>query len=183
MNRSNLLPPDRQAANRHRRARRRWVTIDAALAILLAMIATVYLVSRTSPPEAAAARATDLTALNATLVATRQQSVILQAKARVAAEGSDRPDFSHLLTAVARSLGNDIVLDGVDAAPATNGKTRTVTLAGVGRSHAAVTQFTLRIEAMRLFTAVRLADTSARAIGGVDGVGFRVLCSWPAGEP
>lgn len=182
MNRANLLPADRRAANRHRRARRRWVLIDTALAVVLLVIAVLFIGGRTAPEAVAAGRPSDLSTLNAKLIATRQQSAALQVKARIAAEGSDRPDFSRLLTAMARSLGGDIVLDTVIAAPAANGTTRSVTLGGVGRSHAAVTQFVLRIEAMRLFNGVRLSETSMRAAGGIDGVGFRIQCALPAGD-
>ena len=185
MNRVNLLPADRQAVRRHRRARRRWLAINLVYAALLALVGAGYVASRPATPDAIAGPTPNLAGLNATLVSLRQQSAQLQLAARSSASAAERPDFSRLLAAIARARGESVTLEAVDLVAAKDtASPRTLVLTGVGRSHAEVTQFAMRVEAMGVFAAVRLADVVTRPMGpsgGVgesigEGVGFRLNC-------
>lgn len=184
MNHRNLLPPHRQAAKHRHSATRRWVLINTVYAVLLAMAGGAYAYSM-SPTETPIAAAADVGKLNARLVSIRQQTVTLNTNLHSILEVTERPDWSVMLRIIAQSLGDDLVLNVVDTSPA-NAATaaaepKKVVLTGVGRSQAAVTQFVLRIESLRLFGHVRLAQTAAQSLRGTEGVGFQLICTLPEG--
>ncbi|MDB5326347.1 MAG: hypothetical protein JWM57_1916 [Phycisphaerales bacterium] len=184
MNHRNLLPPHRQAAKRRERATRRWILINSVYAALLATAGGIYAYA-TAPADAPISAAADVGKLNARLVSIRQQTAAMNTNLRSILEVTDRPDWSVLLRIVAQSLGDDLVLGAVDtSSPNTATATtepRRVVLSGVGRSQAAVTQFVLRIEALRLFGHVRLAQTVTQSLRGNEGVGFQLICTLPEG--
>jgi hypothetical protein len=116
---------------------------------------------------------------------------------RSVSDVTEHPDWSYLLAAVARALGDDVVLgafDAVAAPAATNATTaapapsdgdltpRRFTLTGVARSHAAVTQFVLRVESLRLFAKVSIAQAAPKPMRGADGIGFQLVCVLPDGD-
>ena len=179
MNRVNLLPLDRQAAHRHRRARKRWLTINSLYGVILALVGASYIASRPASPATLVGPAPDLAALNATLVSVRQQTMQLQTVAASNASAAERPDFSRLLAAIAGARGEAVTLESVDLIAAKEASPRTLVLIGVAQSHATVTQFAMRVEAMGVFTAVRIADVTARPVGTAEGVGFRLQCLMP----
>ena len=184
MNHRNLLPPHRQAAKHRHSATRRWIIINCVYAALLATAGGVYAYS-TSPTEPPVAAAADVGKLNARLVNIRQQTAALNTNLRSILEVTDRPDWSVMLRIIAQSLGDDLVLSVVDtnsaSAATATAEPRRVVLTGVGRSQAAVTQFVLRMESLRLFSHVRLAQTAAQSLRGTEGVGFQLICTLPEG--
>ena len=188
MNTRNLLPPHRIAARRQRRAVRRWVLIDGAYLLLLAVAGAAYAWSTLGGPDASDSHeaATDVTRLNTTLVGLKHQIASLDTQIRSIQEVTDRPDWSLLLAAVARTLGEDIVLNAIEGTAATDapidGSPQRWVIGGVGLSQGAVTRFVLRIEQLGLFAHVRLAQTAPQGFGTRVGVGFQILCDLPAGE-
>lgn len=180
MNRHNLLSTARQSVKRRRRATRRWVLINSAyLAVLLAGGgAYAWSALERAAPTAAAA---DVAKLTTTLTAVRQQSAAVNANLKSVLEITDRPDWSTLLALLAEALGDHVVLTLIDApmpnvGAAALAEPSRIALTGVARSQADVTQFVLRLEALKLFTRVRLAHTSAQTLRGTDSVEFQVVC-------
>lgn len=113
----------------------------------------------------------------------------------------EHPDWSLLLRFLATMLGDDLFLHECDvqaitpgiaqAAKATaNGRSNQqaesavdppavrLTVAGMGRSLEAVSQFALRIEQTQLFTEVKLADTRAQPYHQGKAIAFRVVCTF-----
>ena len=99
---------------------------------------------------------------------------------------SKRPDWSILLGAISRSLGDDVVLNAIDcteetaAAPPTAACVDAVPerfrIGGIGRSQQSVMQVVLRLEELRFFSHVQLVQTSPQSLHGHEGVGFQLVC-------
>ena len=110
-----------------------------------------------------------------------------------------QPDWSLLLALVAKTLGDEVVLDtcklgppnvkrtvvrGQKALNGTAGGTPrneppyTLYISGFARSQAAVSRFVLRLDALDLFERVDLLRTSREAMFDGDATGFQVQCSF-----
>jgi hypothetical protein len=99
-----------------------------------------------------------------------------------------RPDWSILLTLLAQSCGEEIVLSrcSADARPRAdeNGHLApiVVELDGLGHNQESVTRFVLRMEELPVFSKVKLRETRREPFGSGYATAFRLRCEIDAGE-
>lgn len=106
----------------------------------------------------------------------------------------EQPDWSILLKLLAKASTDQIVLSqcrldrsdapktAVTKAPTTQASaSRLVTIAGFGRSQAAVSHFVLRLEEAKLFDQVSLIKTSREPFASGEAFAFRIECSLSSG--
>ena len=209
----NLVPSPRRFAAAARKRAHRWcwgVAIYAAV-LLSAYIACSAAISvdgddKTPMIEKATHQIEELNIAASTL---RPQLDEAHTRLAVARTVGDQPDWSLLLAVVSSTVDDQIVLTttkleaAADSVPASKPPTRLpsgapadsnamppqptmlrVTLQGMGRSPAAVTQFVLRLERLGLFERVDLARSARQNLGAIDANVFRIECLLQrAGKP
>lgn len=100
----------------------------------------------------------------------------------------DHPDFSRLLTLLARTRGGSVTLERIDLAPApgvsksSDSITRAyvLTIDGVADSQRSVSAYVSMLESLGLFDSVKLAEVRSRAVDASKGTsfaGFQVVCT------
>jgi hypothetical protein len=199
----NLVPAPRRYASAARKRAYRWcwgVGIYASL-LLTAFVACSAVVSGEADDKSPMIEKTtrQIDELTNAANAIRPQLTEAQTRLTVARTVGDQPDWSLLLAILSSTVDDNIVLTNtkLDVAAETqatpkpaaraSSKTETasapaqptilkLTLQGMGRSPAAVTQFVLRIERLGLFERVELARSSRQTVGSIDANVFRVEC-------
>ena len=206
----NLIPAYRHEARRRRSRGRRWV---AACVMYAAALVFGYGICQATlggeDPrliEELTASREDVTRADATAARLRPELAEAQAKLDATRAVALQPDWSILLAAMARSLGDDIVLasctletqtinptNAQTPAPAvapTAGPNKpgdkpaaaaervqvVVNVTGFGRTQVAVSQYVLRLEQMKLFDRVKLIKTSRESFMDGDAVSFQLEC-------
>ncbi len=197
----NLIPqPRRQAASARKRAQRWcWSVAGYAALLLGGYVACAAAITLQSDDKSAMIEKTarQIDELNNATAALKPQLTEAHTKLSVARTVGDQPDWSLLLVIISATLDDDIVLSSTKlepitpevkpAAPSKDGKeTKDPTIAqpsmlalslqGMGRSQAAVTQFVLRLERLGLFERVDLARSGRQTVGNTEANVFRIEC-------
>ncbi|MGH7176999.1 MAG: PilN domain-containing protein [Tepidisphaeraceae bacterium] len=198
MKRVNLIPAIRRDAMRQRVRARGWIAACVVYAVLVTLCSAACLVALGAGDAnvgSALSRATrQVKEMEGAIESMRPQLSEVQTRLSVARAVGDQPDWSVLLALVARAAEGEIVLSTVtlesvetEASPvgaARAGSSRRVatkpsapalfnfSIQGLGKSQAAVSQFVLRLEQLRLFERVELAQSGKAT--GTDGTTFRV---------
>jgi hypothetical protein len=95
-----------------------------------------------------------------------------------------QPDWSLLLALVSRQTGGDVALRSCSVRPQQAGTKATkgaapeleLSLSGIGKSDIAVSQFVLRLEQTKLFSRVKLIDSSRQLFQTQQVFSFRIDC-------
>jgi hypothetical protein len=204
----NLIPAYRHEARRRRTRGRRWVV---ACVMYAATLVFGYGICQATlggdDPrliEELTASREEVSRADATAARLRPELAEAQAKLDATRAVALQPDWSILLAAMARSLGDDIVLasctletqtisptNSQTSAPAvapTAGPAKpgekpaaervqvVVNVTGFGRTQVAVSQYVLRLEQMKLFDRVKLIKTSRESFMDGDAVSFQLEC-------
>ena len=201
--RMDFVPPRRRAMRRLRTRARAWGVV-LALVVLALLASAVVLLTRGRDDGGAVEE--ELARVRVRLahetgVRAELDGRIVRAEEELSlsrAIGS-HPDWSVLLNLLARERGDDVVLNkvaiqrvdrpfdgsagarggspGATAKPTTAGEDAfVVRVGGQARTQAAATEFTLRLEALGLFDAVRLLETKPASVPGREYSGFLVEC-------
>jgi Tfp pilus assembly PilM family ATPase len=192
----NLIPAHRASRARSGKRRRAWAA--ACAAYTLALAATCAMTDLASGHDLPALRAelarvkdecSDWTQRHA---AARGALDEASSRLRAARALTDHPHWNLLLRGIVPALGDQIVLRGVRidtaapippaagaaADPATRSAgTYIVELRGYARSQPAVTQLPLKLEAMKLFSEVKLVRAQREPFLNADAVAFQVRCT------
>lgn len=187
----NLMPAARRMARQRSVRLRRWAVACAAWAVALALGYAAYRASWDPGPadlpqriDEQHARAQQLqTAIHSQATQLASTTRLLRANAAVEAQ----PDWSALLAMIANALGEQVVLTSCNLTPtAANDAPRDeamlspigyrVRLRGFGRSQADVSQFSLRLESLELFAAVRVLQTRREPFGAGHAIAFEFDC-------
>ena len=204
MNRVNLIPAYRLQAKRRRRRLRFWIAACVACTVLLAALCGACYAVFTDDDLALTGELREtverIGKSRAAIAAAR--SSLTRAEVKLASNRAvgNQPDWSILLASVATKLGDDIVLRQCHlgqgntetlqrptrrrgpaptrAAGNAGGEMlpRTLQLIGFGRSHQAVSQFVLRLEAIPIFKKVRVVRNSRQPFLADTAVAFTVAC-------
>ena len=205
MNGVNLIPIYRVDARRRRTRGRRWVVACAAYAALLTigygMCEATW--GGTDPQLASELQAASEKLEKSQSVLARLRPELAEGRARLNAARAValQPDWSIVLAALAKSLGEEVVLSSCKldtqtaAAPAPSPAASSadadkakkkpskpepvrvvLSVNGFGRSQVAVSQFVLRLEQMKLFDRVKLIKTSREPFLGGEAVAFQLEC-------
>lgn len=205
--RVNLIPAHRRDA-RGRRARvRTWAAVCSAYLVLLGTTylccALAWRVSSDGLDEDLGAASSEIAELTGSLDGAEAELADAQLLLDSIRGIAKQPDWSLLLALVARTLGDEVVLDTCRlgppnvkgtvvrgqksvngaAAAAAGGASRneppyTLYISGFARSQAAVSRFVLRLDGLDLFERVDLLRTSREAMFDGDATGFQVRCSF-----
>jgi len=194
----NLIPAPRRRSQVAQTHLRRWVAgwVFSGLALLVGC-----LLIRATWGGARSALAEDIDKAARTISVSNRQVDILRrrlADARWKLESGravgQQPDWSILLALLAGSLGDDVVLERCQLAPAdplpTGGSADAETpdtdamasgryvfeIDGLSRSQLAVSRFVLRLEKTGLFDQIRLIKTTRRTFLDQKAVAFRLEC-------
>jgi Tfp pilus assembly protein PilN len=189
MNTRNLIPAQRLSVKRRQCAVRRWIFIDGVyLAILVAIgaICSASLFNKAAPIESPQIEA-DFERSTAELVDLRKEFATLKTNLESMQDVTNSPDWSILLGALSQTLGDDVVLNGVDCTKETSGPKgasvdplpQTFRLSGIGRSQQSVTRFVLCLERLQFFSRVQLVQTTPQSLHGGEYPGFQLICSLP----
>lgn len=190
----NLIPTSRKKAIACACRCRQWAT--GTLLYLGALVAT-YIVAQQVVGDKSVALAEAASTVSEEMAASNRLQGVLTKSIASAQWQLDttrfigrHPDWSILLTIVARQLGDDVVLDNLLLAPVKAGgetpgrpKTRPdgdmflVEMTGMAQSQPAVASFVLRLEKSGLFDRVRLVGTQRQAFLTGSAVTFRLECS------
>lgn len=200
----NLVPsPRRYAATARRRARRWcWCVAGYAALLLSGYAVSSAIISAEGDDKSAMLEKTtrQIDDLNTASAALKPQLAEAHTRLAVARTVGDQPDWSLLLAILSSTVDDEIVLTSTklddvapenqpaqkqpsrvpakpdtNAAPAQAAMLR-VTLQGMGRSPAAVTQFVLRLERLGMFERVDLARSTRQNLGTIDANVFRIEC-------
>ena len=208
MNHVNLIPAYRVQAKRRRFRLRFWAAACIACAVLLAALCGVCYAVFTDNDlglRGELRETVDRIGKSRNAIA-EARSMLTDAETKLASNRAvgNQPDWSVLLAAVSARLGDDIVLRqcrlgrGEEeplrrparrrgsaprlATAARQDPPHTLSLIGYGRSHQAVSQFVLRLEAIPVFKEVRLVRNSREPFLAESAVAFTVACSIDAEE-
>lgn len=182
MNGVNLIPAHRVLARRRRARVHAWTIGVGAYAVSLA---AVYAVMAMTWGGSTAEWQARLASLDAQLardtedLKTRQKELSEKNAARQANSAvGEQPDWSMLLGLIARTVRDDVVLESTSLRPADTAakpaKPVTVALSGLGRTHASVSDFVLRLEGTKVFSRVALLETRRTATARAEAISFRV---------
>ena len=202
----NLIPAPRRDAKRRRRHRNVCAAACGAYGVVLACALGV---AHLMWADAGAKLDEELASADAAIQRTQRQAdecrqELTAARATVEANRTvaEQPDWSVLLSLLATTTGDDVVLRSVVIAPAaatpsalTSGQTAAgakpakpaaapevvLEVHGVGRTQLAVQQHVLRVEQTGLFAKVALLDTGREPYLMQDAIAFRLQCTF--GEP
>jgi len=197
----NLIPqPRRHAAAARTRVRRwTWGIASYAMVLLAAYVGCAAAYSVESDDHSLALEKTtrQINDMNNSNAALKPQLDEAHVKLAVARAMGDQPDWSLLLAIISSTVDDEIVLTntklgaatGADAQPTTRplGSDKnlapisapskmSLSLQGMGRSQAAVTQFVLRLERLGLFDRVDLAKSNRQTVGSTEANVFRIDC-------
>lgn len=187
----NLIPMRRREARRLRGHARRCALLSGALMVAVLGAALGFraiwggqdqaidhqLANSTSEVERAGAEFHELDQKLAQIRAQRDSITTLRAQ----------PDWSLLLALVGRQTGTDVALRSCSVRPqqatATTAKTSSnlppgleLCLSGIGKSDIAVSQFVLRLEQTKLFSKVKLIDSTRQPFQSQQVFSFRIEC-------
>jgi hypothetical protein len=197
MNAVNLIPIHRRRARARRTRLRAWIILNSLVLIALlggGAVTYMLLASDHSPTADLARVKQDIEQSNKQLLIVRQQFAEAQQTMTSVKAISDQPDWSVLMAVVAKSLGDEVVLNRCELAPVkeevqpinmvtkkdvsqTPASRRVLLhLSGVGHSQGQVAQFVLRLEATDLFEHVNLLHTTRQVLMGGEAVGFELDC-------
>jgi Tfp pilus assembly protein PilN len=206
----NLIPAPRQQMIARRRRLRRWTVGVIAYGVLLMIgcaVCAAAMSAESDETSQALEKATrQIEELSHNSSKLRPQLTEVETRLSVARLVGDQPDWSLLLTLVGECLDEDIVLSATKLEPAKNiapavpttraaktgskneplvhDEVLTLNLQGLARSPAAVTQFVLRLERLRLFHQVTLLSSARQAVGSSETTAFRIECVLHrSGEP
>ncbi|CAN5703043.1 hypothetical protein BH09PLA1_BH09PLA1_08040 [soil metagenome] len=196
----NLIPrPRRQAAAARKRVRRWGWGVAGYLMLLLAGYAVCGAAMSVEGDDntlQVEKTARQIDELNRTATTLKPQLTEAHAKLSVARAVGDQPDWSLLLAIISSTIDDDILLTSTKLDVATASEARpasrpsnsekdsplappslmTISLHGMARSQAAVTQFALRLENLGLFERVDLGRSSRQTIGATEANVFRIEC-------
>jgi Tfp pilus assembly protein PilN len=194
----NLIPHRRRhaAAARHRARRWCWAVAGYAAALLAGYVFCAAVVTMRSDDKGALLDKTNrqIEDLNHATASLTPQLAEAHTKLSVARTVGDQPDWSLLLAIISSTIDDDIVLSSTklepaaDDAPVPRGQPLKsnesapqpamlrLSLQGLGRSQAAVTQFVLRLERLGLFERIDLAKSARQNVGNADANVFRIEC-------
>jgi hypothetical protein len=188
----NLIPRERRLLMRLRARRRLWIIAGTGYALFAGVAAGVAALGGTQADRSLdgdleKARAERRTAQE---IGGRLAGEIAQLDRTVDAHCAivERPDWSILLTLLAQSCGDEIVLSrcSADARPQADESERlapiVVELDGFGRDQESVTRFVLRMEELPVFAKVKLRETRREPFGSGHATAFRLRCEIDAGE-
>ena len=197
--RMNFVPASRLCAQRRGRRLRLW-TVGGL--VYVAVLVAVYLFAlslwgadpRTYAYELDKTR-TNIQRAEQTILATRQQLDKAELMLQAHQAAGNHPDWSLLLTMLADSLNDEVVLKQCElksvpspagsasagagqATPSGAGRPAPylLRLAGYGRTHAAVSQFVLQLEKIGLFDQVKLTRTVREPFMSDSAILFQVEC-------
>lgn len=189
----NLIPLARRHAKQRRQRTRRWITLTSLYGSLLLL---AYTSTRVLWGFDNRALALQLGAVLAEIHDSEESSKSLRAEImrtrtlwNTSNVVADQPDWSLLLSIVAHSLDDETVLrsctvrpadhkdDRKPASQAVAGLPYECTVAGLGRSQLAVSQFVLRLENLGLFSSVRLVETRREPFLNSEAIAFRISCA------
>lgn len=197
MNRVNLIPT-RHRQQRILRARQKsWIRIGIIYSMLLTAVYGGWRVlwandGRDLTRQLAIGHG-DLEDLNRSIIRMRATFRETQGVLRANQAVNGQPDWSMLLALVAKLRGDDVILNrcGLDAAqpspqPVLPGgvevnATPLLQLQGYGKTQAAVSQFSLRLEQTGLFEAVALLKSNRESLLNGDAIAFRLECRLKVG--
>lgn len=209
MARVNLIPrPRRHAAAARKRVRRwAWGVAGYGMALLAGYAVGAAVLSVDAEDHALALEKTmhRIDELNNATASLKPQLAEAHTKLSVARTVGDQPDWSLLLAIISSAVHDEVVLTstkldaatGADAQatsrPSANDKSSSaaapapkmsLSLQGMARSQAAVTQFVLRLERLGLFERVDLAKSNRQTVGATEANVFRIDCLLQrAGKP
>jgi Tfp pilus assembly protein PilN len=200
----NLIPLHRRRTKARRARARLWFVIAGTYAVaLLIGGAALMLTSAAEPTKDLRKASSEIERSNQQLTAIRVVLAEAQQTLASARAVSDQPDWSILLAVLAKSQGDDVVLNRCDLAPVKDDAlppappvappVQTVGLAakppvprsagradlrlsGLGRSQAAVAQFVLQLESTDLFEHVSLLQTTRQDYLGDEAFAFELDC-------
>lgn len=192
----NLIPDDRQAARGRRGWIRRWATGGWVYGVvLLAVCFVLRLAWGHADPHVANAMSevqTQIKTGNDAIAQIRAELDQHEFTLRANHDLIEHPDWGLMLGLLAGSLGHELVLRECEITELLPGRTGSGRLArddaplvvrsfrlsirGMGRSQAAVSQFALRLEKAGVFNGVKLVDTSLEPYLKGKAVSFRVEC-------
>lgn len=192
----NLLPPHRVRALRARARVRAWLLACVGYALALGCVWMWVHVSAPSP----ASGADRLIEIEANLAAVERDLRDLQRSStevveRLATSNAveGHPDWSLLLELIARSKREEVAIERITLTTRGGAVTRptdrailrrgpwTLTLAGLGASQRAVSDFALRLEDSGVFASVAIVEIRARGVSGT-GTGGSVGAGAAAGD-
>ena len=200
----NLIPPARIAKRRRKARIRLWTAICGIYLLSLTVLAlwahVFWRDTDNSAIEELAFTAQRIEGYNAKISAL--QKMLAQAKAELEAGQviSCQPDWTKLLVLVGDELKEDVVLGNCQLVTtsrkdekATNGlqyllassspreymaeRQYKLALSGYGRTQTSVSQFVLRLEQMRMFDTVELANSRRQTFLNSEAVTFNIECS------
>jgi Tfp pilus assembly protein PilN len=187
----NLIPGSRSAARRVRARVRLWIGVCGAYAVLLGA-AYAWMFSawggRTQNWQARLAQVERETR-EANQVLSKRRSTLDESEANLRANSivGDQPDWSMLLGLLARKLRDEVVLEQTvlrvsDSSGKPGAAGPVLALTGLGRTHAAVSEFVLRLEQSGVFSKVTQLESRRTALPKGEAVGFRVEATLATGE-
>jgi|SRR5882724_7676056 len=186
----NLIPSTRRSATRRRGLVRTWVAAGIAYVIVAAGAAGIWRASCDEPDAGLDEKiATVAARIDQTSSALATNSAeLVEARSRIAAIRYilSQPDWSLLLAVLGKETGDEVFLRGCvlkrdesggPAAVAAHVPGRFVLqLVGTAKTSAAVSQFSLRLEATHLFSKVAMVNTSKESFQASDAYGFQMDC-------
>ena len=199
----NLIPRPRlyAAAARKRLRHWTWAVTGYAMVLLAGYAACAAALSVDGDDHALMLEKTtrQIDELNNANASLKPELAEAHTKLAVARTMGDQPDWSLLLAIISSTVDDEIVLTStkLDAATGADALSTTrplgndkhaaaapigppprmsLSLLGMGRSQAAVTQFVLRLERLGLFERVDLARSNRQTVGSTDANVFRIDC-------
>lgn len=180
----NLLPRALVARQQARRCGRVWMA--AAGAYTLAAIGVCASIAAVPSPARGNA-AQRVAEVRSRIEASEKQTLAARAVSAKAARAiaarqavGVHPDWSLLLAGLAVVRGEKIVLEDVEirteAAGTGGGRQATVRIGGIAPGAAEISAFVLRLEGLGVFDRVSQQEATARRIGSVEALAFRVEC-------
>jgi Tfp pilus assembly protein PilN len=200
MMRVNLIPAHRRAARERRTRVRYWSAICGAYALLLgvtyACCGMAWSVNSDGLDQELAKASAEIEDLTRSLRGAEAEFSEAESLLDSIRGIAKQPDWSLLLGLVAKTLGDEVVLDTFRLGPPQtngtvaraqrvaaastpkNGAPYMLYISGYARSQAAVSRFVLRLDELDLFERVDLLKTSREAMFDGDATGFQVQCSF-----
>lgn len=192
----NLIPRKRRAARRVSSCLRSWAVFGVVYLLAVAGACALF-ITATAPAHDPLERdvsgiAAQITAAKERLAKSRAELTTLTRRLAATQEVQGHPDWSVLLGLIASKRGPGLVLATLELrpiearspdgragreVPAARPAGYTLRLTGLGKDHAEVAQFALRLEEAALFSQVVLKDTIARPLAARMVVSFGIECT------
>ena len=199
----NLIPADRLAGKKVRKRLRLWSVVAAGYVLVLAAVSVACYTAWGGNDHAAMAKelAETKQQIDATALAIEDMTAQLldvESALKTVETVGHQPDWSTLLALLSHELGQDVVLQACQVAPADglSGEqgqpdvaqapvvidrplgqmTYKLALVGFGRTQQAISQFVLALEGVAIFKEVRLVKSNRQPFLEGQAVAFRIEC-------